>query len=151
MLTSRHVGSIATDYTKTELAHGDETLRLDVNLEDPSSFTQAAVDALDRAIDELPHREAAARAAFAAAMSDDKSEPAQFWRFHHDEVEEHAGLPRDSFAATLKLVRTGFYPDGAFGASYTILDFAVRGPNTDQLLVAKFDHDGALLAIAWES
>jgi len=152
MLTSRHVGPIATDYLDIQIARGDETIEVDVNVADPASFTQAAVEALDRAIDEIDHREAAARAAFAAVMDDDKSEPVQFWRFHHDEVEGLGDLARETFVASLKLVRAGFYPDETSdSASYVVLDFVVRGPQTDQLLVAKFRHDGSLRAIAWES
>lgn len=150
-ITSRHFGAIASEMETTVERRG-ESLLVDVNLADPSAFTQAAVDSLDRAVDEIEHRDVAARAAFAAAMSDDQTQPVLFWRFHRDEVEGHEDLGRDTFAATLRLVRVGFYPDGAFDtASYIVLDFAVPGPQTDQLLVAKFLPDGSLSKIAWES
>lgn len=119
MATSRHFGSIIAEM---ELARGE--LRVDVNLADPSAFTQDAVDALDRAVDEIESREATARAAIGAAMDDPKAQPLQFWEWH----------------------------DGAFGSSsYVVLDFDVPGPPTDQLLVVKYKRDGSLVAIAWES
>lgn len=151
-ITSRHFGSIAAEMEITIPRRGGEPLLVDVNLADPSAFTQAAVDALDRAVDAIEQREVAARQAFAAAMDDDKAQPLAFWRFHHDEVEGHEDLDQDTFAAILKLDRVGFYPDAAFGSeSYVVLDFAVPGPPTDQLLVAKFLPDGTLREIAWES
>ncbi len=152
MLTSRYFGSIAADHAKTQIARGDAQLRVDINLADPSACTQAAIDAVDRAIDELDSREAAARAAITAVMGDDERQPAQFWQFYRDEVDGFGDLARDAFVSTLVLVRVGFYPDEVSDtASHIVLDFAVRGPNTDQLLVAKFHADGSLGEIAWES
>ena len=150
-MTSRHFGAIANEM-ETTISRGGEPVRVDVTLADPSAFTQEAVDALDHAVDEICARERAARAAIAAAMSDPTAQPLQFWQWHHDEVEGHEQLARDTFPAIVRLGRVGFYPDGAFGgAAYVVLDFAVPGPPTDQLLVVKFGADGALLAIAWES
>ncbi len=150
-MTSRHFGTIAAEMETTISSRG-EPVRVDVNLADPTAVTQEAVDALDRAVDEIESRERAARAAIAAAMTDATAQPLQFWQWHHDEVEGHEHLARDTFAAILRLRRIGFYPDGAFGAAaYVVLDFTVPGPPTDQLLVVKFRADGALVAIAWES
>jgi hypothetical protein len=152
MLSSRYFGSIAADRTSTRIERGAGQLRIDVNLADPSACAQALIDGVDRAIDELEPREAAARAAIAAVMSDDELQPATFWQFYRDEVDGFGDLARDAFVSTLELVRVGFYPDVVSDtASHIVLDFAVRGPNTDQLLVAKFRADGSLGAIAWES
>lgn len=152
MLTSRYFGSFATDYTNTDIERGAGQLRMDINLPDPSACTQAVVDGVDHAIDELDSREAAARAAIAAVMSDDELQPAKFWQFYRDEVDGFGDLARDAFVSTLVLVRVGFYPGKASdAASHIVLDFAVRGPNTDQLLVVKFRADGSLGEIAWES
>ena len=125
---------------------------MDLNVKSPETLVQSEVDAVDRVVDELERHDASARAAFVALLNDSTDEVQQFWQFHHDEVEEHAGLQLDAFVPALQLVRVGFYPDGAFGASsFFVLDYALRGPSTDQLLVAKFGRDGSLLTIAWES
>jgi hypothetical protein len=151
-VTSRHFGPIGTDYADAELMRAGEAIRIDVNVENPAKLEQADVDTVDRIVDDIDRHDATARAAFAAQMNDETSQVPKFWQFHHDEVEEHAGLEREAFVSALKLVRAGFYPDGAFGSkSYFVVDYALRGPNTDQLLVAKFGRDGSVLTISWES
>ena len=44
--------------------------------------------------------------------------------------------------------RIGFYLEGE---QFAVLDFKVRGPNTDQLLVANFKRDRTLDHVSWES
>ena len=145
MLTSRHLGKITNDYTKTTL--GD--VRVDLNIDNFAAMTQETIDEVDRAIDALDALRTAALASFTAALADDASphdQVAKFWEFHHDEVDPE--LERDQFVAALQLARAGFYPDGD---QFTILDFSVRGPQTDQLLVARFNRDRSLDHVSWES
>jgi hypothetical protein len=154
VLTSRYFGPIAptSDYASTELPRAGEPVRVDINIANPAALEQSALDAVDQTLDELDALHAAAVTAFAAVMDDDASQPAQFWQFHHDDVEGYGELERSAFTGALRLERAGFYPDGAFATdSYVILDYALRGPPTDQLLVAKFLRDRSLLTIAWES
>lgn len=154
MLTSRYLGQIAatSGYASAELPRDGEQVRVDVNIANTAAFEQSALDAVDAMLDDLDALHAVAVAAFAVVMDDDASQPAQFWRFHHDDVEGYGELERGAFTSALRLERVGFYPDGAFGtASYVVLDYALRGPPTDQLLVAKFLRDRSLLDIAWES
>jgi len=153
MPVSRHLGALATDYTAVTRAHGGALLQLDVNLDAPAALTADAVEALDRAIDDLARLEATARAAFAAQLADDASEPVQFWRFHRDEVEGHEALARAGFVDVLRLKRAGFYPErrGGDRGAYVVLDFIVPGPPSDQLLVASLDAAGALISVSWES
>jgi Protein of unknown function (DUF2004) len=154
MPTSRHFGQIDPDcdYAAISIPLGPDTVRAAINLAIPASFSQPELDAVDRNLDELARHDAAARAAFAAVLDNDRFEPARFLRFHHDEVEGYESLTNESFVAALRLERISLYPDGAFGTdSYLALDYALRGPPTDQLLVAKFLRDGSLLTIAWES
>lgn len=154
MTTSRFFGELSatSEYAETQIARGGETVRVDVNVATPSALGQDAIDAMDQMIASLDARDAAARAAFTAAMDDEEEEPLKFWRFHHEEVEGYEELSREGFVAALQLKRVGFYPDGAFGTrSFMVLDYLLRGPTTDQLLVAKFLRDGSLLGISWES
>jgi hypothetical protein len=142
MRTSRHLGPITGDYTATTL----DQVRLDINVDDPAALEQAAIDEVDRMIDKVDALRGAALASFAVAIHQDGSTPTEFWQFHHDEVD--SSITRDRFVASLQLVRAGFYPGKP---ELAILDFRVRGPQTDQLLVAKFARDRSLACIAWES
>jgi hypothetical protein len=141
MLVSRHLGAISSDYTETTLG----AVKIDINVDEPAALDQHAIDEIDRMIDELDALRSAALASFAVAIHHDGSTPADFWQFHHDEVD--SSIARDRFVASLELVRAGFYPGES---ELAILDFRVRGPRTDQLLVAKFARD-KLACIAWES
>ncbi len=140
MPTSRHFGPVTSDYT--EAKRGE--VRLDLNV--VGAVTQELIDELDQVIDDLEALRAVALASFTAAMADDTSTPTQFWQFHHDEVD--STLTRDQFVAALELVRLGLYPTGE---RFAVLDFRVRGPQTDQLLVAKFARDRSLTDVSWES
>lgn len=157
MTSSRHLGTFSAEreYAETQIERGGEAVRVDLNLAAPAAFSQTEADEVDRVIDAVNASgglDAEARRAFTGVMDDEEEEPVKFWRFHKDEVEEHAGLAPEAFVEQLQLKRVGFYPDGAFGAkAYVVLDYALRGPMTDQLLVAKFSRDGSLLEISWES
>lgn len=145
MLTSRHLGAITDAHTATTLGE----VRVDLDLDDPAAVTEATIDEVDHSIDALDTLRATALASFTAALGDDDSphdQVAKFWEFHHDEVDPT--LERDHFVAALQLARAGFYPDGDV---FVILDFAVRGPQTDQLLVANFKRDRSLDHVSWES
>jgi Protein of unknown function (DUF2004) len=154
MTTSRHFGALepTSEHASTKIRRGDEQVRVDLNLAAPAAFAQAESDAVDGAIDELDRLDGKAREAFTAAMRDEADEPVKFWAFHRDEVEGYAVLEREAFVAALQLRRVGFYPDGAYGAgAYAVLDYVLRGPPSDQILVAKLLRDESLLEIAWES
>jgi hypothetical protein len=85
-------------------------------------------------------------------LPDEAQQPALFWRFHREEVAGYERLERDRFVEALALKRVGFYPDGAHRArSFLVMDYALRGPQTDQLLVVKLRRDESLVSIAWES
>lgn len=130
---------------------GGETVRLDLNIASAASVQQALIDEVDAAVDALAAIDSAVRAEFARLLDDEAAQPIQFWQFHHDDVEGFAHVTRDSFVATLQLVRAGFYPDGKYDASWLVLDYKLRGPDTDQLLVAKLCRDRSIDAVAWES
>ena len=151
MLNSRHFGAIddSEDYAAVK-PWRRAGMRIDVNVDKPAAFSQAAIDAVDRALDAIDALEAAAREAFTAVLADDSSQPAQFWQFYRDEVEGFASLAREDFVARLELVRAGCYPAGDAGGK-VVLDFKLPGIETDQILVANLAFDGALLGIAWES
>jgi len=151
---SRYFGSIApeADCVEQSITLGEDRVRLDLNILAPTTLAQSEIDRVDATLDELASVDALARAAIASAISDDAQQPAQFWQFHHDEVPGYESLARDEMHAALALKRVGFYPDGAHGVrSFVLLDYAARGPATDQLLVVKLSRDGAVDAIAWES
>ncbi len=71
---------------------------------------------------------------------------ANFWEFHHDEVDP--SITRDRFVAALELVRAGF---NSARKAFAVLDFVARGPKTDQRLVASLSRDGSLDVVSWES
>lgn len=145
MLTSRHLGAITGDCVATTLGE----VRVDLNLDDPATVTQATIDEVDRMIDDLDALRVSALASFTAALGDESSphdQVAKFWEFHHDEVDPM--LERDHFVAALQLARAGFYPSGD---AFVVLDFSVKGPQTDQRLVANFNRDRSLDHVSWES
>lgn len=140
MPTSRHFGPVTSDYT--EIRRGE--VKLDLNI--VGDVGQEVIDEIDQVVDDLEALRAVALASFTAAMADDASTPTQLWQFHHDEVD--STLARDQFVAALELVRVGVYPAGK---RFVVLDFRVRGPQTDQLLVAVFARDRSLADVSWES
>ncbi len=145
---SQVFGAITSEYLERLIEHAGETVRLDLNVSAPLPLAPAQVAVVDAVVADLDRHDAAARAAFTAMLADPAAQPVLFWEFHRDEVPEHAGLDRDAFVPALGLVRVGVYVGEA---TDVVLDYALRGPRTDQLLVAKLDEQGAVRAVSWES
>lgn len=133
------------------IARGDDVVRLDLNVAAAAAVTRATIDEVDAAVAELDAIDALARAEFARLLDDEDAQPIQFWQFHRDDVEGFAHVTRERFVATLQLVRAGFYPDGQYDASWLVLDYKLRGPESDQLLVVHLRKDRSIETVSWES
>jgi hypothetical protein len=152
--TSRYFGAIdaSSERRDASVSLGAEHVRVDLNLAAPGAIDGETLGSVDRMLDDATLLDASARAFVRGALEDESQEPVKFWQFHHDEVEGYESLERAAFVDALALVRIGFYPDGAYGTgAFAVMDYALRGPKTDQLLVVKLLRDRSLLSIAWES
>jgi|LNFM01.2.fsa_nt_gb hypothetical protein len=154
MKTSRHFGEISPTIhsVDAEVALGVERVRVDLNLARPDELDPAEITTIDQLLDEVARLDESARGMLASLMDNEDAQPAQFWRFHREDVAGYEALEREGFVAALRLQRIGFYPDGAYGSrAFLVMDYILREPKTDQVLAVKLQRDATLQTIAWES
>ena len=148
-----------------ELPVGGGSVRVALWAGSDADLTAAALDAFAAFLARLNEADQAARAAIAAYLAED----GEYISLHEEEIED-AEYPQEpaAFAQAMRLTNIGLWAsdpnaeddeneDGGGGgggggqAEPIVMDYNIDPERSDQLLAVKFDLDGKITGIGWES
>jgi len=150
-------------YYEAEFEINSEKAQFDLNFEG-KSVPQNDMDCIKDIIDNIEaYNLSNKRLLFNVYTDGTENTVEEYIAFHLEEVdknllatlinfEDESAILERQLLDCLKLVRTGFYPDGKFGSeSFAVFDYSIGKDITDQIIAIKTDKFGNLNQIDWES